>query len=466
MGADSDKLFNLVFDKKHPANGIDLVKDKSTLMYKLKDKVVAICDRVYLGEYKLQARIDRDGKKINTIPAFVVRTIKDGGIIKINNNKKYVYDNVVQLNEDNVLIMIKMFSELYRYRKGKGKDISHWDTILNSVGIDWLDYSNKKIKKRIDKAVELINLITIDILGEGRILQTYTEKESGRLFAEGWLNIQTLPKEMRYIAMAGKGYYEYDIENAHYNFLYQLNRMYKGHPIDYLANYINHTKSIRESIAQETQLPISIVKVCLLTIIYGATIERNWKYDDKLKKKVNTDLYNKLVDYTDGIEEEAERMWDKLTSNKTIQGIYYDVKRAKNDLKRKFKYVTKARKKYLLNPLGKLMLLEDDKGKKRDSQMWSHILQGIEASVILFVLEEEMKKFIMPHHDGWVSSIDWNTDTLENIILAKSKNMMMQYDNITEGFSLKITKKRLNDIEKGDWAERILKVKRIGDLVR
>ena len=45
---------------------IDLIKQRTTLKYKLKPEIIEICDDVHLGEYKLHARITRDGNKLNT----------------------------------------------------------------------------------------------------------------------------------------------------------------------------------------------------------------------------------------------------------------------------------------------------------------------------------------------------------------------------------------------------------------
>ena len=49
------------------------------------------------------------------------------------------------------------------------------------------------------------------------------------------------------------------------------------------------------------------------------------------------------------------------------------------------------------------------------------MLMGIEASILVFIMEEEQKSFIMPQHDGWVSLVDWNTKTLEKIIIDNKK---------------------------------------------
>ena len=251
LGGNADKLMALVFDKIHPGNDIDLIKDKTTLKYKLKPEIIQICDDVHLGEYKLHARMMRDGKKLNIIPDYVVRSISDGGLIKKNTTKKYTFNNIVQLNEDNILIMVKMWSELFRNKVGKKNDIRHWCNVLKSLGENYEDYSKSKLERRIKHSLELINKTTIDVLGEGRILQLYQEKDSGRLYGDEWLNLQTLPKEMRYMAMGGNGYWEYDLENAHYTIMYQFNKMLNGSPLDAISKYTKSTAETRDRISKQ-----------------------------------------------------------------------------------------------------------------------------------------------------------------------------------------------------------------------
>ena len=51
LGQEYDRLMSMVFDKRHPSNGVSLIDDKQTLKYKLKEEIIVICDKVYLGEY-------------------------------------------------------------------------------------------------------------------------------------------------------------------------------------------------------------------------------------------------------------------------------------------------------------------------------------------------------------------------------------------------------------------------------
>ncbi len=467
LGQEYDRLMSMVFDKRHPSNGVSLIDDKQTLKYKLKEEIIVICDKVYLGEYKLHARIGRDGKSIITIPDYVVRNVVDGGLLKRSNVKKYQFDNVIQLNEDNILIMIKMFAELYRYRMGKKSvDIEHWTDILNSVGIEPSKYTLKHLEDRRNKAIELLNKASVDILGEGRVLQVYTEKESGRLFADEWLNIQNLPKEMRYIAMGGLGYYEYDIENAHYNFLYQLNNMFRGPALDTISKYISKTKIVRQQIASDTGVDIGVIKQIMIAMIYGADITQYHTYNEDTKQSSDNAIMSILLKYAEDNRDDATDLFDTIKANEMISGLHSEIRLSRNHMKKHWVIEKVKGVEYLLNPFRKRKRLADRYGKDEAlNKLLSHMLLGVEASILVFVMEEELKDFVMPHHDGWVSINNWNTKTLEKIVKAKTARMMFDYCGIATGFDIKITKKRIGDIAKGKWTKEVLRAKTIKELI-
>jgi len=466
LGNNADKLMSLVFNKIHPGNEIDLIKQRTTLKYKLKPEIIEICDDVHLGEYKLHARITRDGNKLNTIPDYVVRSISDGGLIKKNTSKKYTWNNVVQLNEDNILIMVKMWSELFRNKVGKKNDIRHWCNVLNSLGENYESYTKTKLENRVKHSLELINKTTVDVLGEGRILQLYQEKDSGRLYGDEWLNLQTLPREMRYMAMGGNGYWEYDMENAHYNIMNQFTNMLAGKPLDAIAKYTRTTAETRVRISKATGVDYEIIKQILIRMIYGASVKQYHTYDEYTQKNYDNAIMDVLLGYTDDNRNDAVGLFDTIAKNKDIIGLSNDIESAKEHIEKNYKIVEKRKHKYLLNTYGKETPLIDKYGRKKSpGSLLSHMMQGIEAALLMFVIEEEGEMFIMPHHDGWVSMIDWDTDTIQRIIKVKSLKMMNDYNDKDASFDIKITKKKINDIDKGDWATKVLNIKSVKELI-
>ena len=469
LGIEADKLMAMVFNKIHPSTKgktIDLIKDKTTLKYKLKDEIIEICDDVHLGEYKLHARITRDGSKLNTIPEYVVRSISNGGLIKKNSSKKYNWNNIVQLNEDNILISIKMWSELFRYKVGSDIDISHWNKVLGFYGFTIEDYSKRKLENRVKQSLELLNKTTIDVLGEGRILQLYQEKDSGRLYGDEWLNLQTLPKEMRYMAMGGHNYYEYDMENAHYNIIQQFNQMLGGSELKAISQYVLATNLTRNQIASETKLKKGVIKEILIAMIYGASITQYHSYDKNKNLRLDNAVFKILLKYAENDRDIATELFKVVAANTKILDIFKDIRKAKKTIEKNHVIKTKRKHDYLINPYNKETPIVDKYGEDKSSgALLSHMMQGIEASLLMFIIEEEADKFIMPHHDGWVSLIDWDTNRLQEIVRVKSMKMMNDYNNTDGCFNIKITKKKINDIEKGDWATDMLNIKRVGDLL-
>jgi len=466
LGVQYEKMMSMFFVKTHPGQSVSMIRDNTTLKYKLKKEIVEICDKVYLGEYKLHGVITRGGKKLNTLPEYTIRGRLNGGIVA-KNRKNDQFKNYVRLNEDNMVLMLRMWRDLYRNRHGnKSIKIKRWVNILKEVGKDYRDISDEGSDRRNKHAIELINNTLVDIVGQGRLLQLYTEKDSGRLYGDEKLNLQTLPREMRYIAMGGMNYYEYDIENCHYSIIYQLNQMWGGKPLDAISRYIKDTKDTRQLISIGTGVDYNIIKTILIDIVYGAGIKQKHTYDEKKGKSFDNAILNTLLEYTNDNRDDAIKLFDTIAGNKRVSAIYNDLESARNFLKSKYRIKTLRNKDYLENTIGKITSILDYKGEKRSrGAMLSHITQGIESAALRVILEEEGKYFVMPHHDGWVSMKDNNTDILEALVRGKTAEMMRNYDGTDGHFSFTITKKKLNDITKGDWADKITSSKTIKEMM-
>jgi|TARA_Y100000034_G_scaffold59249_2_gene72106 hypothetical protein len=439
-------------------------KDGSTFKYKLKDDVLDVCNKVFSGEYKKHGLIGRDGTKVNELPSYVVSNINaDGELSKKVDNKPHNWKNVVQLNENNVVLMTRMWADLYRYKTGrikKKKDIEKWLDVLDLLKEDINDLTETKLRTYHKYSVELAGKTTIDIVGMGSFLQLYTEKDSGRLYGDGWLNLQTLPKLMRYIAMGGMDYYEYDMENAHYNILYQYNKMLKGPVLRNIKEYIKDTDGTRDKISRDVGVDVECVKKVLIPIIYGASMKRSWNTRGGVQN--DSAILEKCLSYTDGDRTEAMELWNKFKRNSMVFGLTEDIKKSYKHIKKS--WITTNRGKRLKNVRYKTINIyeRNDKTGEMDEKscgkLLSHLLQGIESVVLGYIiLEEGEKSFVMPHHDGWVSRKNWDTDTLEQIIKAHTTKVMNDYSQILYGFDLKIKKLKLNNPIMGDWTDKLVK---------
>lgn len=466
LGVHYEKMMAMFFVKYHPNTKTSMVREKTTLKYKLKKEIIEICDKVYLGEYKLHGVITRGGKKLNTLPEYTIRGRLNGGVVA-KNRKNDQFKNYVSLNEDNMVLMLRMWRDLYRNRHGnKSIKIKRWVNILKEVGKDYREISDEGLDRRNKHAIELINNTLVDIVGQGRLLQLYTEKDSGRLYGDEKLNLQTLPREMRYIAMGGMNYYEYDIENCHYSIIYQLNQMWGGKPLDAINRYIKDTKETREAISKETGVDYNIIKTILIDLVYGAGIKQKHRYDKYKGKSFDNSILKTLLEYTNDNRDDAIKLFDTIAGNKRVSKIYDELESARKLLKSKYRIKTIRNKEYLENTIGKITSILDYRGEVRSrGAMLSHITQGIESAALRVILEEEGEYFVMPHHDGWVSMKDNNTDMLEALVRGKTAEMMRNYDGTDGHFSFTITKKKLNDITKGDWAEKITSRKTIKEMM-
>ena len=102
-------------------------------------------------------------------------------------SKKYQFDNIVALNKDNIWLMTKMWSDLYLYKQGKKIKVDYWLEVLDNIRIDIKKLTKAKLERLHKHSLEVMSKASTDIIGEGRILQLYTEKDSGRLYGDGWL---------------------------------------------------------------------------------------------------------------------------------------------------------------------------------------------------------------------------------------------------------------------------------------
>ena len=441
--------------------------DGETFRYKLKDKVKKVCEEVFSGEYKRHGLIGRDGKKLISLPKYVVGKINDGELIKKVDSKKYQFDNVVALNHENVWLMTKMWSDLYKHKQGKKIKVDYWLQALDNIRVDINKLSKAKLERLHKHSLEVMNKLGIDIVGEGRILQLYTEKDSGRLYGDGWLNLQTMPKEMRYIAMAGMNYYEYDMENAHYNIMYQYNRMSGGGALDAIGKYIKDTSGVREELADDLGVDVSVIKKILISMIYGATTEKTEVWNDSKNMWEETAVYKDFLRYTDNNIKEAEDLFERLSNHKTIVGLTKDIKTAYKVIQKNWKTDRADEKERMINCGNKPIRIYEWREKKKKyvrksmGKLLSHFLQGIEAVLLWYIMEEETdgdnSSFVMAHHDGWVSRKNWDIKRLESILRIQSTRLLNDYNGLDGGFVIKLKKVQLNEVMSGGWKVKILK---------
>jgi len=456
LGVDYIKVIDTCFSKKKAGGGYDMKKDRVTYKYKLKDIVVDICKDVYADNKVVSKHIGRGGVDItkNTIPSYTVTGSKQGKEIYEYKKKKQIR-SLVTLNDSNIRILLSVYADLYKkYIQGEKVNVLDGEKLLKEYGWDIKTERNKNqqrfhniLEERLEKIKAIVDMTHDTQIGIGNIVQLYKQVDSGRYYLHGDTNLQTIPKEMRKIVMGGMGYYDYDIENCHYVLLEQLNNMYDGDTLTHVKKYINNTDAFRRQISKELGLSLGLSKKILLMIVYGGGLSVKHRYNKESGKNTDSAIISDLKAFYNDDDVLVEEAFDNIQNNKTIMGIYNDVKSARDlILGDKDYYIGYRGDDYFKNHINRRTLLRNGKEKKSKGSLLSHILQGIE-SYILDIATEEDEGVIMWQHDGWVSKNNVDVDTVSSVI-----NRKLQYHFEKMGYNgimkISVTKEELTDINK------------------
>lgn len=211
--------------------------------------------------------------------------------------------------------------------------------------------------------------------GGGRFPVVYREHSTGRLYADGALNLQTVPREVRRAAL--HGCWTYDLENAHYSILRQLAARL-GMETPRIDAYLNAKTQTRQELAEHAGIPVSAAKAILIALIYGASIYA--KGDDSAM-----------------VQEAGRDGAERLRGCKTLQLLHGEVQHLAGAVVAQYK--AKGKQGRLINDMGRQYEGENDKAKQL-----AFILQGIEARILCEVIERHPHQLRVILHDGWVTS--------------------------------------------------------------
>ena len=465
LGKDYKKHIDTVFDVKH---GVSISsfrkKDGSTSRYKLKPEVVEICDNIFRKNIKRHSIVDRDGKVMTKWVDYAVSSVNEKGEYqkKIDNKKYIKISPSVLLNKNNGTLLTHLFSDLYKYKTGRlsrGK-VQKWIDIIESIGGDIEDgrrWSGERLIELHNSSLEIYNKMMLDITGDGSVGQTYKERNTGRLYAEGFGSLQGMMREQRRILMGGLGYYEYDMENAHYTILQQYYKMLSNKKLPRITKYISNTKGYRLRLEKETGNDYEVVKQVLISLIYGSGITHRHITIDGVSDM--SGIY-RTVSKQSKNKDEVEELWSKLVNHPIVLDLHTEVDTAYKMIKESW-VTSRYRKNIIMKNMRKkttsIYVDGGDTGRmKSKGMLLSHFLQGIESSILFGIIREEGYSFVMPHHDGWVSKMNWDTDRLSKLISLDTRKLLLDYNGIRGSFDIKIKKVELTDIIVGDWTEKIL----------
>jgi len=462
LGRDYRKIMDTCFIYKKAGGGYKQIRDSATYKYKLKSDVIDTINK-HLGKSFSRQDYIKDGviMKAHNLPKYSVREKKSGKWVNVIKSK--AFSNLVSLNGDNIKLVLSVYSDLQKYYKDGNTKVYIKDALrlLKEYGWDIEEYNNNTkringaIERRLKDTINLIQLTHNNAYNTDDIIQTYTIKDSGRFYIEQDkndtdTNLQNLPREIRKIVMGGMGYYEYDIENAHYNILSQLYTNISGKKLNSIDYYTNNTKEIREQISAELKVSYRFAKDLLLMMIYGANIFAKHRSNIITHKLETSDTARKVLEYTNDDKMHADEIHNLIEINDTLGKIHKEIKTGRKLILSKAKRVNVRGVEKIYNHLSRGTNIYKKYNKKNiektQGSLLSHIIQGLESHILVSVRGED-DGMIMFHHDGWVSRNDMDTQLLEQIIERRMKELLIS-NNIDGTMQFSVVKEKLADVNK------------------
>ena len=218
----------------------------------------------------------------------------------------------------------------------------------------------------------------------GYLRNSYQEKSSGRVYG----GIQNMPKIVREEFFAG--WYEYDMECAHYSMLLALKSdLVLGVRTPCIEQYVNNSGAIRREVANEIGCSERDVKIILIAIGFGANIRNP---NSKAFKKIDNRHIRGLTNHEFILmfEKEAKLLGKEIINKYTDSSS-----------------VVNARGKHLIHK-------NNNFGAKL-----SHILQSWESVFLETVLAAIGDREAILIHDAFLMRRDLNPDVLSEIIVDK-----------------------------------------------
>lgn len=347
----------------------------STYGYKLGSEVEAI-KQAYLAASKgqLSHLLRMDAKVIRSIPAAIDSLDSSGFPDKIWRGFDLVASVPVNLNALNQL-----------------------ESLLVSAGGAGMQGERSNVLCfELEATRKLRHLAGTYPAGSGRILHRYRAAQSGRLYAQNGLSLQTAPRRVRSFAL--DGLIDYDMEACHHNIFIQLAGRC-GYQANAVEAYVRDKADVRRDLAQRIDVAVDDAKFALLAVLYGA------------KTTVGRVLSNGQLENSIPERLGVERS-EALFADKVFAAIAGDIRAGRSAILKAWPRKTGR----IFNLVGKSLCT---KGSS-DEQKLAHLCQGVEAGALRSVIERETDAVQLLMHDGFVTSKAIDIDAAEDRILAKT----------------------------------------------
>lgn len=285
----------------------------------------------------------------------------------------------VEIDADSLLGLVKAG---FAWRDGEpcpqGYEFAYaeWDNALSSKG---RRAAVRRVRRSIIQAKNLMSLAIASSPSSFAVPVVYQEVASGRVFAEG-VTPQGSTREVKQAAL--HGCWEYDMENAHWTFLYQLaKRIDPSVELPEIEQYLRAKPFYRKRIANESGITIQQAKDVLLSLIYGAALHSK-RQDAAIPSIVDAEHLPAL--------REAVRL------------LCRDMNKAKRLILQHYEAESRRvhRKNVLVNDAGRIYRRKDAQENEANSKL-AHILQGLESEALRACVAVCGDDIALLQHDGF-----------------------------------------------------------------
>lgn len=247
-----------------------------------------------------------------------------------------------------------------------------WDEIESASGAESL---NIRISETIAQSAEFLKTAWVSKLKGFVVHQSYEESKSGRLVAQGILNLQNCHREIRQACLPG--HYDYDIECCHYALLSNLAKR-QGFTTHRINEYTRDKKKLRLEVQMATGGTLDDAKAIITSLIYGAPLTASPQ--GSIAQRVGVRGADRLLDLHTLAALNAEL---KEARAKVLEAHRSEVERTGR----------------ITNAAGRRIQAKGIKANK----LLAHILTGEESEVLKVSIAFASAQIALLAHDGFVT---------------------------------------------------------------
>lgn len=263
---------------------------------------------------------------------------------------------------------------------------SAWDEIERTKGRDGLE---RRLSETIGQASEFLRNAWVSKLKGFVVYQRYTEARSGRLIADGVLNLQTCHREVRQAALSS--HYDYDIECCHYALLANLAKR-QGMATPKIDAYVTNKHALRNEMSLAAgRAAMGDIKAVLSALAYGSNLSSS--PIGAVAKILGVNAARHLVELPQ------------------LKELHREVRAARAVVLESYRGEIERTGK-MTNAAGRRVTAS---GQKANSLL-AHILQGEESEVLKVAIAYASEHIVLLAHDGFVTTTPINRDELQGNI--------------------------------------------------